>query len=145
MLVNAVPGIVDRIAAIVDGFDAGIPLDEAGEDLLIAALAPGSLPEASVAAIPVERSTSHSVRLNVDLPDHMMSGISDMVLARNELARGLRDGDIDPKVEAALERLSLTVADMHDTVREPGCKTSRRRSLYCRGWYAIPARSCARR
>ncbi|PAV93200.1 hypothetical protein WR25_26317 [Diploscapter pachys] len=46
----------------------------------------------------------------------MMSGMSDMVLARNELARRLRDVDNDPLVEAALERLSLTVADMRDTV-----------------------------
>lgn len=49
-----------------------------------------------------------SVRLNVDLLDRM-SGMSDMVLARNELARRLRARGT--RVEAALERLSLTVAD----------------------------------
>jgi two-component system chemotaxis sensor kinase CheA len=43
--------------------------------------------------------------------------MSDMVLARNELARRLReDADPDPLVEASLERLSLTVAEMRDTV-----------------------------
>ena len=36
------------------------------------------------------RTASRSVRLNVDLLDRMMSGMSDMVLARNELARRLR-------------------------------------------------------
>ena len=46
----------------------------------------------------------------------MMSGMSDMVLARNELARCLRAGNADPRVETALERLSLTVADMRDAV-----------------------------
>jgi two-component system chemotaxis sensor kinase CheA len=46
----------------------------------------------------------------------MMSGMSDMVLARNELARRLRDDDVEPGVEAALERLSLTVAEMRETV-----------------------------
>ena len=56
------------------------------------------------------------MRLNVDLLDRMMSGMSDMVLARNELARRLRDDGADPIVEAALERLSLTVAEMRDTV-----------------------------
>lgn len=115
-LVNAVLGIVDRIAAIVEAIDAGSSLDDSEEDALIAALAPDARPIASVAGSPVSRSTSRSVRLNVDLLDHMMSGMSEMVLARNELARRLRDSDVDPQVEAALERLSLTVADMRDTV-----------------------------
>uniref|UniRef100_UPI0028A06FB0 chemotaxis protein CheA n=1 Tax=Sphingomonas sp. TaxID=28214 RepID=UPI0028A06FB0 len=62
------------------------------------------------------RAAPRSIRLNVDLLDRMMSGMSDMVLARNELARRLRDDVLDPRVEAALDRLSLTVADMRDTV-----------------------------
>jgi two-component system chemotaxis sensor kinase CheA len=115
-LVDAVLGIVDRIAAIVEAIDAGSALDDTGEDALIAALAPDAQPVAPTAALPVNRSASRSVRLNVDLLDHMMSGMSEMVLARNELARRLRDCDVDPQVEAALERLSLTVADMRDTV-----------------------------
>ncbi|SFO16435.1 two-component system, chemotaxis family, sensor kinase CheA [Sphingomonas sp. OK281] len=115
-LVNAVLGIVDRIAAIVEAIDAGASLDNSDEDLLIAALAPDARPRAQVSTPPQNRAASRSVRLNVDLLDHMMSGMSEMVLARNELARRLRDSDVDPKVEAALERLSLTVADMRDTV-----------------------------
>jgi two-component system chemotaxis sensor kinase CheA len=115
-LVNAVLGIVDRIAAIVEAIDAGASLDDADEDLLIAALAPDAQPRAQIQAAPQNRAASRSVRLNVDLLDHMMSGMSEMVLARNELARRLRDSDVDPQVEAALERLSLTVADMRDTV-----------------------------
>lgn len=115
-LVNAVLGIVDRIAAIVEAIDAGASLDNSDEDLLIAALAPDAQPRAQVSTPPQNRAASRSVRLNVDLLDHMMSGMSEMVLARNELARRLRDSDVDPKVEAALERLSLTVADMRDTV-----------------------------
>jgi two-component system chemotaxis sensor kinase CheA len=115
-LVNAVLGIVDRIAAIVEAIDAGASLDDADEDLLIAALAPDAQPRTQIQAAPQNRAASRSVRLNVDLLDHMMSGMSEMVLARNELARRLRDSDVDPQVEAALERLSLTVADMRDTV-----------------------------
>ncbi|PTQ61339.1 two-component system chemotaxis sensor kinase CheA [Sphingomonas aurantiaca] len=115
-LVNAVLGIVDRIAAIVEAIDAGASLDDADEDLLIAALAPDAQPRAQIQVAPQNRAASRSVRLNVDLLDHMMSGMSEMVLARNELARRLRDSDVDPQVEAALERLSLTVADMRDTV-----------------------------
>ncbi|QNQ10986.1 chemotaxis protein CheA [Sphingomonas alpina] len=115
-LVNAVLAIVDRIGEIVEAIDAGAALDDTGEDLLIAALDQGSA-SAVQASIPAAvRAPSRSVRLNVDLLDRMMSGMSDMVLARNELARRLRDDGADPAVEAALERLSLTVAEMRDTV-----------------------------
>ncbi|MES2046432.1 MAG: chemotaxis protein CheA [Pseudomonadota bacterium] len=122
-LVNAVLAIVDRIGEIVEAIDVGASLPDSGEDLLIAALdehaeangcaATADAPQAQTAAL---RNASRSVRLNVDLLDRMMSGMSDMVLARNELARRLRDDDVDPSVEAALERLSLTVAEMRDTV-----------------------------
>lgn len=115
-LVDAVLGIVDRIGEIVEAIDAGATLDDSTEDSLIAALAPDAKPKVAVVAVPAGRAASRSVRLNVDLLDRMMSGMSDMVLARNDLARRLRDGDADPHVEAALERLSLTVADMRDTV-----------------------------
>jgi two-component system, chemotaxis family, sensor kinase CheA len=114
-LVNAVLGVVDRIGEIVEAIDAGAALDDSGEELLIAALAEGS--EEIVLLTPVaQRAPSRSVRLGVDLLDRMMSGMSEMVLARNELARRLRSGEIDPAVEAALERLSLTVGEMRDTV-----------------------------
>ncbi|MBA3878418.1 MAG: chemotaxis protein CheA [Sphingobium sp.] len=122
-LVNAVLAIVDRIGEIIEAIDVGTALDDSGEDLLIAALAEGanSSAVAGVEAVAASgsqagRSASRSVRLNVDLLDRMMSGMSDMVLARNELARRLRDEAIDPTIESALERLSLTVAEMRDTV-----------------------------
>ncbi|OAN57119.1 chemotaxis protein CheA [Sphingomonas sp. TDK1] len=114
-LVNAVLAIVDRIGEIVEAIDAGAALDDSGEELLIAALAEGS--EEIVLPSPVaQRAPSRSVRLGVELLDRMMSGMSEMVLARNELARRLRMGELDPSIEAALERLSLTVGEMRDTV-----------------------------
>jgi two-component system chemotaxis sensor kinase CheA len=127
-LVNAVLAIVDRIGEIVEAIDVGTSLDDSGEDLLVAALEKdigdrnggdrdtGLAAAAAPAQAVTARNGSRSVRLNVDLLDRMMSGMSDMVLARNELARRLRDDDVDPGVEAALERLSLTVAEMRDTV-----------------------------
>ncbi len=119
-LVNAVLSIVDRIGEIVEAIDVGVALDDSGENLLIAALDEQSEAPAAAVATPTQmvgsRNSSRSVRLNVELLDRMMSGMSDMVLARNELARRLRDDDVDPGVEAALERLSLTVADMRETV-----------------------------
>lgn len=117
-LVNAVLAIVDRIGEIVEAIDSGSALDDSSEDLLIAALAEDAAPTAQSlpqSSMP-NRTNARSVRLNVDLLDRMMSSMSEMVLARNELARRLRDQPIEPLVEGALERLSLTVAEMRDTV-----------------------------
>ncbi len=115
-LVNSVLGIVDRIGEIVEAIDAGSALDDSGEDLLIAALAEGSQEIVQGNGGMAQRAPARSVRLNVDLLDRMMSGMSDMVLARNELSRRLRGAEIDPQVEAALERMSATVAELRDTV-----------------------------
>lgn len=114
-LVNAVLAIVDRISEIVEAIDAGHELDDTGDDALIAGLEGGG-EVVTPLGTPASRAPSRSVRLNVDLLDRMMSGMSDMVLARNELARRLRDDGVNPVAEAALERLSLTVAEMRDTV-----------------------------
>jgi two-component system chemotaxis sensor kinase CheA len=115
-LVTAVLGIVDRIGEIVEAIDAGVSLDHSAEDQLIAALDENAQPVAQPVQAVVQRANARSVRLNVELLDRMMSGMSEMVLARNELARRLRDEQVDPRVEASLERLSLTVAEMRDTV-----------------------------
>lgn len=121
-LVDAVLAIVDRIGDLVEAIDAGLPLTDEGEDELIAALAPraahpvAAATPVAAAAIAAGRAPLRSVRLNVDLLDRMMGGMSDMVLVRNELVRRLRDIDLDPAVEAALERLSSSVADMRDAV-----------------------------
>lgn len=117
-LVNAVLAIVDRIGEIVEAIDTGAPLDHSGEELLIAALAEGAAGPAPAphAMAVAQRAPSRSVRLSVDLLDRMMGGMSDMVLARNELSRRLREQNVDPAVEAALERMSATVSDLRDTV-----------------------------
>lgn len=117
-LVNAVLAIVDRIGEIVEAIDTGAPLDHSGEELLIAALAEGAAGPAPAphAMAVAQRAPFRSVRLSVDLLDRMMGGMSDMVLARNELSRRLREQNVDPAVEAALERMSATVSDLRDTV-----------------------------
>ncbi len=122
--VNAVLAIVDRIGEVVEAIDAGAALDDSSDPLLIAALAENAEPASQVAAAATgPRAVSRSVRLHVDLLDRMMSGMSDMVLARNELARCLRAADPDPRVESALERLSLTVADMRESVTRTRMQT----------------------
>lgn len=118
-LVDAVLAIVDRIGEIVEAIDAGSALDDTSEELLLAALEQDAVsagPIGSVDVPVVARAPTRSVRLSVDLLDRMMSGMSELVLARNELARRLRDGAVDPKLDSALDRLSGTLADMRDTV-----------------------------
>ena len=45
-----------------------------------------------------------------------MSTVSDMVLARNELARRLRESATDVPVDGAFERLSSIIAEMRDAI-----------------------------
>ena len=123
-LVDAVLAIIDRIGELVEAIDAGTALDDSAEDMLILALdgaahrVPDTAPEAAsdtaVAAAPV-RHVTRSVRLSVDLLDRMMGGVSEMVLARNELARIVREC-ADPALETAFERLSARVGDLRETV-----------------------------
>ena len=126
-LVTAILAIIDRIGEIVEALDAGEVLATGGEALLIAALDGavagegarcGTLMPAADAPAAVHAARpgqKRSVRLSVDLLDRMMSGVSDMVLARNQLARHLRMID-DPRLEAMLERLSISVDELRDTV-----------------------------
>ena len=57
-----------------------------------------------------------TIRLSVELLDRVMSTVSDMVLARNELARRLRESETDVPVDGAFERLSSIIAEMRDAI-----------------------------
>lgn len=118
-LVTAVLGIVDRIGELTDAMETGESLSDEGDRKLIAALAPGGAPVEAPPPQPApvrserKRQAVRTIRLPVDLLDRMMGGVSDMVLARNELARKLRDGGDGT---AAFERLSACVAEMRDAI-----------------------------
>jgi two-component system chemotaxis sensor kinase CheA len=114
-LVSAILAIVDRIAALVEAIDSGDGLDGGDEEALIAALAGGPAAAAPASPQPARPAARRSVRLSLDLLDRMMGGVSDLVLARNQLARHVRAAD-DPQAEALLERLTLTVDELRDSV-----------------------------
>lgn len=59
-----------------------------------------------------------TIRVPLNLLDSMMNGVSDMVLARNEVARVLRDSGQDGAVSGAFERLSASVAEMRNSVSQ---------------------------
>ena len=123
MLVTAVLAVIDRIAELTNALESGEGVSDHDDAALVAALAPGGgkqQPETDVAATGVQtstpRSASRSIRLPIDLLDRMMAGVSDMVLARNDLSRRLRETSSDPAVEGAFERLSLCIGEMRDSI-----------------------------
>ncbi|MDB5686461.1 MAG: chemotaxis protein CheA [Rhizorhabdus sp.] len=120
-IVSAVLAVIDRIAELTDAIETGHPPANANDTDLIAALADRietpAEPVATQATNAVSpRTVSRSIRLPVDLLDRMMAGVSDMVLARNEVARKLRDAGAASSVELAFERLSSCIAEMRDAI-----------------------------
>ncbi|WP_095012911.1 chemotaxis protein CheA [Tsuneonella mangrovi] len=131
-LVDAVLAVIDRIALMVDAIDAGKEFPDGGDETLIAALAGNGtaadgeqvvdLPQTSgegagQGGSAAERTSANarSIRLSVDLLDRIMSGISDMTLARNELVRRL-DTRTDDDINRALSRLSTLLDDVREAI-----------------------------
>ncbi len=127
--VSAVLGLMDRIGELTEAVAMGLPLPNESDDYLIAALhaAPETTvaelqtPEAEAAApVAVTKATTQApprtIRLPLTLIDQLMNGVSDMVLARNELSRKLRERTADPELDTVFERLSTCVADMRDSI-----------------------------
>jgi two-component system chemotaxis sensor kinase CheA len=121
-LVSAVLGIIDRIAEMVAAIEAGEEMPAGDDSALIAALAPGAegtaTPHVAATADGQGKTSAapRTIRLSVELLDRVMSTVSDMVLARNELARRLRESTTDVSVDGAFERLSSIIAEMRDAI-----------------------------
>jgi two-component system chemotaxis sensor kinase CheA len=120
-LVSAVLAIIDRIAEMIAAIEAGEEMPAGDDSSLIDALAPGAEGVAAPVAVAVadgqgRASAPRTIRLSVELLDRVMSTVSDMVLARNELARRLRESPTDVPVDGAFERLSAIIADMRDAI-----------------------------
>jgi two-component system chemotaxis sensor kinase CheA len=119
-LVSAVLAIIDRIGEMVVAIEAGTEFPAGDDSALIQALAPGTDTLAPVATTVAEAqgkiTAPRTIRLSVELLDRVMSGVSDMVLARNELARRLRETPTDVTVDGAFERLSSIIAEMRDAI-----------------------------
>lgn len=144
-LVSAVLAIIDRIDAMVDAIEAGEEFPEGGDAALIAAVdasgdtfetdgldgvdeaaspplhAPASalIDRSEDAAGPAARRTDtaqRTIRLPVELLDRVMSGVSDMVLARNDLAHRLRQAGNQPTIDGPFERLTSILSDVRDAI-----------------------------
>ncbi|MDQ3482573.1 MAG: chemotaxis protein CheA [Pseudomonadota bacterium] len=119
-LVSAVLAILDRIGEMVNAIENGDDMPTSDDMPLIEALEPGAegaaTPAASAAAEQARGAAPRTIRLSVELLDRVMSTVSDMVLARNELARRLREASTDVPVDGAFERLSSIIAEMRDAI-----------------------------
>jgi two-component system chemotaxis sensor kinase CheA len=121
-LVSAVLAIIDRIGEMVSAIEAGEDMPAGDDSALIAALEPGAegvtAPTVAAAGEVATKASSapRTIRLSVELLDRVMSTVSDMVLARNELARRLRESQTDVPVDGAFERLSSIIAEMRDAI-----------------------------
>ncbi|MDZ4306497.1 chemotaxis protein CheA [Allopontixanthobacter sp.] len=123
-LVNAVLAIIDRIGRMTDQIENGDALDATGDHLLVAMLDSDGeehagqqepqVSENASAKSSAPSSTPRSIRLPVDLLDRVMSGVSDMVLARNDLARRLRASGSEPSIDGPFERLSGILNDVRE-------------------------------
>ena len=120
-LVSAVLAVIDRIGEMVAAIEAGEIFPPGDDQALIASLEVGAealiVPSAaSDVSLKPASAAPRTIRLSVELLDRVMSGVSDMVLARNELARRLRESSGDVIVDGAFERLSGIIAEMRDAI-----------------------------
>lgn len=129
-LVNAVLAVIDRIAEMIAAIDEGGEFPSGSDDYLIAALKSDSEPAAQTdPAIAADTSSrrdgssserslagQRSIRLPVELLDRILSGVSDMVLARNELSRRIHEMGDESGLEAPFNRLSTILSDVRDAI-----------------------------
>lgn len=78
----------------------------------------GSHPHGDVLAAQTGSTEWRSVRVPLTLLDDVMSGVSDLVLARNEVAVQLRVHGIDPSNLSAFQRLSGLLGGVRDRVSQ---------------------------
>ncbi len=117
-LIDTILAIVDRIALLVAALEtpgSDIP-PEAGDALLVEGLqgVPGPAAGAETGDVAPTRPT-RSVRIAVSLLEAMMNQVSELVLVRNEMSRGLKQSD-DRELAASFERLGGIVGELRDSV-----------------------------
>ncbi|MEE9434125.1 MAG: chemotaxis protein CheA [Sphingorhabdus sp.] len=144
-LVTAVLAVVDRIADLTDALENGGSVHDDDSELISemlrflpenanagqaedAALATvvGSEPAPATDSAEAEprkevgvRGKSRTVRVSLQLLDKLMTGVSDLVLSRNEVSRRLRGSSGSTgEVDQAFARLSSIVADMRDSINQ---------------------------
>ena len=131
-LVSAVLAIIDRLTDLTEAIGAEGKEPAGQDDDVIGTLravtrstaaASAPQPAHNDAALDDDAlnqtlASWRSIRVPLPLLDSVMTGVTDMVLARNEFARLLRDKVRDQSVAAAFDRLSESVAIMRQSVSQ---------------------------
>jgi two-component system chemotaxis sensor kinase CheA len=129
-LVDAVLAVIDRISDMITAIENGETLAGKNDAQLIAALQGCNDEEAIVVSEEADETAfedeprkrnagtrrRRSIRLPVELLDRIMSGVSDMVLARNDLARRINQHDAFTDLEAPFNRLGSILDDVRDAI-----------------------------
>ena len=132
-LVTGVLAIVDRLSMLCERL-ASEGTEPVGEDGDVIAGLSGEAPQAATAdaapaapaAIRMRRDDDiitelqgwRSIRVPLPLLDSVMTGVTDIVLARNEFARMLRESGADAALIGAFDRLSDSIAGMRQSVSQ---------------------------
>ena len=128
-IVSIILAIIDRISELTSVLDSGDPLPDGEDRDLLSRLEdicrhPALALEKDDAGLAADTDTHdtaahapiRAIRIPLDLLDRLMNGVSDMVLARNEVARQMREAERSGPLDGAFERLSTCIADMRDMI-----------------------------
>lgn len=128
-LVTGVLGIIDRLSDLCTALGQK-GAEPTGDDRdVIGALSEHKTSDDApfeVAGVPLRREDDfgaemqswRSIRVPLPLLDSVMTGVTDIVLARNEFARMLRESGADLSVIASFDRLSDSIAGMRQSVSQ---------------------------
>lgn len=127
-LVDLVLAVIDQITDMIEALDQGEAIAaDAGQDLIAqlkgdpadlredGQAAPASA-QASKPANPASPARRRTVRLPVDLIDQIMGGVSEMVLARNELGKRLQQLGGQSGLESAFGRLGAALDEVRGAI-----------------------------
>ncbi|MBJ7438753.1 MAG: chemotaxis protein CheW [Sphingopyxis sp.] len=128
-LVTGVLGIIDRLNILCAALGKDGVEPSGNDSDVIAALAEQDSPTETgheVGGVPLRRDDDfqnelqswRSIRVPLPLLDSVMTGVTDIVLARNEFARMLRESGASPTVIASFDRLSDSIAGMRQSVSQ---------------------------
>lgn len=128
-LVTAVLAIVDRLSGLCTALGNSGTEPQGDDSDVIGALAlVDDTPAAAAAPVEAEATEEdintdllqswRSIRVPLPLLDSVMTGVTDIVLARNEFARMLRESGADASVIASFDRLSDSIAGMRQSVSQ---------------------------
>ncbi|WP_432770106.1 MAG: chemotaxis protein CheA [Sphingopyxis sp.] len=127
-LVTAVLAILDRLTMLcaVLGSNGAEPAGEDGDVIDALAIFDAEPAAVEVAGVQLRRDDDahadlanwRSIRVPLPLLDSVMTGVTDIVLARNEFARMLRESGADAAVIASFDRLSDSIAGMRQSVSQ---------------------------